>query len=474
VWVTVQSGPGKGRVFEADEGRFVIGRSVACDLVLDDAKVSAEHAALQVEPGAETVLEDLSSTNGTFLDGRRVAGSVTVDGQREVRVGDTVLLLCQEQPGPAAPPGVVTVVGRATWGAPASRLPEAGPSTLLRLLKRSEKRTVLVAAGSLALVLVLVAIVAVAVLGGRDDKNAALTTSDIVAAISPSTVLVLTQQAGRTTSSGTGWVFDAPRGLIVTNHHVVSDGDSFKIGVAGTEERPARLLASGPCDDLAVLKVDDVSKLKTMPLGSQADLRLGESVVAIGFPVNASARDQLTATSGVVSVVSTVVEGDDSYPDLVDVVQTDAAINPGNSGGPLVSSTGALIGVNTLTLPAVSGQAIQNSNYAIGVDRVKQVVVALAAGRSRGWTGMDLTVAADRQIGGRPPGLIAGHVLPDSPAARAGVQAPALVQAIDGRPVGTIPEYCRLYGGRGTGDSAAFTLLRAGSTRATVVQVPFA
>jgi S1-C subfamily serine protease len=138
--------------------------------------------------------------------------------------------------------------------------------------------------------------------------------------------------------TGTGWVYDADRGLIITNHHVIAAGTDHRVRV-GDEERSARIVATSPCDDLALLAVDDPAGLVSLPIGDQSELRLGDTVVAIGYPGSLAEESTLTATVGVVSVVSTRLVSDLLFdvPRLENVIRTDTAINPGNSGGPLLS-----------------------------------------------------------------------------------------------------------------------------------------
>ena len=174
---------------------------------------------------------------------------------------------------------------------------------------------------------------------------------------------------------------------------MVNDGTEMKVGIDG-KLRKATVVGVAPCEDLAVLKVADNSGLRSMPLGSQSDLKEGQTVVAVGFPANASLSAQLTSTVGVVSVAKTQYkELALDVPTYTNVVQTDAAINPGNSGGPLVRvSDKRLVGVNSASrTESADARTIQGQGYAVGVDRVKEVVPELRAGRSMGWTGMLFT-----------------------------------------------------------------------------------
>ncbi|MGH9223661.1 MAG: S1C family serine protease [Acidimicrobiales bacterium] len=231
------------------------------------------------------------------------------------------------------------------------------------------------------------------------------------------------------------------------------------------QPRDVTLLAAAPCDDLAVFKVADRSRLQTLALGSQSELKLGESVVAIGYPVDASRRDQLTATAAIVSVVRSGIDGRGGSPTLANVVQTDTAFNPGSSGGPLVNSRKQLVGVNTLTLPSSGGRTLQNSNYAIGVDRVKEVVATLRTGRSTAWTGASHTSpenAAALTSRGLPnqTGLLIIAAVPGTPAATAGLGNQAnLLVAIDGKRIDSnVATYCDALKDVSTGQTVRFTL----------------
>jgi len=259
-----------------------------------------------------------------------------------------------------------------------------GTATIERMVLRSGKnvRRATILAG--IAIVVAIAVVALFLFGPLKSKNATAppTVAQIIKAIEPSTVLVINQKDGQRQASGTGWVFDEGRGLIVTNNHVVEGGTSFQVAV-GNKFQDAELVGAAPCRDLAVLKVKDTAGLKTLPIGSQSDRDIGSVVVALGFPANASLRDRLTGTNGVVSVVRTSLskrfqtENGAEYPDLV---QSNTTINPGNSGGPLVDEDEQLVGVNTLVITQIGTEQIQNQNYAIGVDLVKQVVPKLAKG----------------------------------------------------------------------------------------------
>ena len=116
--------------------------------------------------------------------------------------------------------------------------------------------------------------------------------------LTPSTLLVEALRGERRTATGSGWVLDAREGLVVTAGHVVNEGERYRVG-----GQDAEVVAAAPCEDLALLRVR-AEGLETAPLGKGSGLEQGETVVALGFPANAAAGDEVTSTRGVVSSTS--------------------------------------------------------------------------------------------------------------------------------------------------------------------------
>jgi S1-C subfamily serine protease len=232
--------------------------------------------------------------------------------------------------------------------------------------------------------------------GSSDDVSGA------VAKATPSTVLVVNNAGGGSGGRGTGWVWDAGQGLIVTNAHVTNGGVSYTINQgdkiditedaagdlsAGPGARKAQLKGEALCEDIAVLKVDDKSGLKTIgQFPGQSQLKIGQRVVAVGYPASLTASDNpdfnatLTGNTGVVSEPQTtfaaIPGADGTTGPYQNVIQTDTVINEGNSGGPLVDLKGRLVGMNTAKNNKNVGQ-----NYAIAIDRIREIVPKLIAGQ---------------------------------------------------------------------------------------------
>ena len=449
--LTIRSGGAKGASATVGAERIVVGRGGDCDLVVPDLKVSRRHAAVEALPEGGVSLVDLGSGNGTFVNGRRVQ-TARLEGNEQIQVGDTVLLSSR---GPGSGASGDTVLGNA---------PPESHSALHRLLvQRSVRRATFLSAAAVAAAALLVLLLVTGVLNPGESTTE--TAEDVVKGAEPSTVLIEGRREG---GGGTGWVLDAREGLVVTNAHVVDGSGDYGVGVGG-ELRKASLVGISPCEDLAVLRVEKTSGLRSMPLGRQSTVKLGESVVAVGYPRNASLEANLTSTTGVVSVArSRYRERTLDLPFFPNVIQTDAAINPGSSGGPLMDLDGKLIGVTsagrTLT---PDGRIVQGQNYAIGVDRVRTVTAVLRTGRSIGWTGTTFEYLTPRELRKRdlPPGLLIAGAAQGSAAERAGLgNGKSLLVTVNGQPLdNSLASYCDAIRAARPGERVTFGVLPPGA-----------
>jgi S1-C subfamily serine protease len=213
--------------------------------------------------------------------------------------------------------------------------------------------------------------------------------------------------------TGSGFVWDQ-EGHIVTNYHVVEEGQKYQVILADQTSLPAELVGVEPDKDLAVLKVaTSGERLNPVKVGTSHDLEVGQNVYAIGNPFGF---DQ-TLTTGVISGLEREIRSR-SGRRILGVIQTDAAINPGNSGGPLLDSSGRLIGVNT-AIYSPSG-AYAGIGFAIPVDIVNRIVPQIIKfGRVIDKPRLGITLADRRVLRG---GVLVLNVLEGSPAAEAGIQ----------------------------------------------------
>src|SRR4051794_23665823 len=493
MWVTIGSGEGKGLSVRVEGERFLVGTGEECQLRIGDESVSPLHAYFEVEEDGHVVLHDLGSESGTFVNGERIDGSRAIEGGEEIRIGDTVLTPSVADPAeeaqsvphddPENAPAVrvttedgqtIEVMGAGEGdeeGHPAVRVATEGEAVEVvpagehrRLRDRVRLATALGAGAALLAVVGLIVFLAT-----RGDGKPS--PADITADAKKRTVLIKARIPGGT-STGTGFVLDAGRGLVVTNFHVVNGGSKFSVGVDGNL-RPASIAGAAPCDDLAVLHVGDSSGMETFALGAQGDLKQGEQVVAVGYPASASLDDNLSSTVGVVSRVSGPFRAPSAEaPSYPNVVQTDAALNPGNSGGPLIDEQKRLVGVNAATITSLGGQPIQGQGYAIGVDRVKEVVGTLRGGHSRGWAGFGLEFLKHKPQGARAEGVVA--VPMGGSSAEAPPPVSGLVSEINGAHVGTtFAGYCDAVRSIGSGQTAVLTIQTRPNHAPEQVQVKF-
>jgi S1-C subfamily serine protease len=251
-------------------------------------------------------------------------------------------------------------------------------------------------------------------------------TVDLFQQASPSVVFITSLETRRDMFSfnvftvprgnGSGFVWDR-EGRIVTNYHVIQGASVARVTLNDHSTWKAELVGAAPEKDIAVLRIDAPAKqLQPLPLGTAEDLKVGQSVFAIGNPFGF---DQ-TLTTGIVSAIGREIESAARIP-IRDVIQTDAAINPGNSGGPLLDSGGELVGVNT-AIYSPSG-AYAGIGFAIPVDTVRWVVPDLIKyGKViRPILGVEVaTPQMTRQLG--IEGVLVIRVTPNSGAAEAGLR----------------------------------------------------
>ncbi|HYI09257.1 MAG TPA: trypsin-like peptidase domain-containing protein [Thermoanaerobaculia bacterium] len=261
-------------------------------------------------------------------------------------------------------------------------------------------------------------------------------------------------------SLGSGFVWSSD-GIIVTNNHVVEGASRITVNFNDGRQLPAKLLGVDPDSDLAVLRVEEKG-LPAAPVGTSADLMIGESVVAVGNPFGLSG----TVTTGVVSALGRSVPSQDQTRTFTDFIQTDASINPGNSGGPLLNIEGKVIGINV----AIYAQA-QGIGFAIPVDRARKVIQDLLRFGEvhAAWTGAVTATMTPEEARRRDQrtqrGAVVVRVFSESPAERAGLRPGDIITAVAGKPVDSREAFSTATATLTSGQAVQLTVNRDGTAR---------
>lgn len=214
--------------------------------------------------------------------------------------------------------------------------------------------------------------------------------------------------------TGSGFFWDE-RGYVVTNYHVIRDTDGVYVQLSDQSTYAAEKVGVYPDYDIAVLKLRGAPENpRPIPIGTAADLKVGQSVFAIGSPFGL---DQ-TLTTGVISALDRVITSVVGTP-IEGVIQTDAAINPGNSGGPLLDSAGRLIGMNTAIKSDTRSSA--GLGFAVPVDTINRIVPVLIEGQRTATQGQKPLLGVS-YMGRTQYGPMISEVFADTPAFRAGLQ----------------------------------------------------
>jgi Do/DeqQ family serine protease len=269
-------------------------------------------------------------------------------------------------------------------------------------------------------------------------------------------------------SLGSGVMVDSS-GLVVTNNHVIEGADQVKVSLADKREFEAEIVLKDSRSDLAVLRLKDVrEKFPTLDFANSDELQVGDVVIAIGNPFGVGQ----TVTHGIISALARTQVGITDYQFFI---QTDAAINPGNSGGALVDMTGKLAGINTAIFSRSGGS--QGIGFAIPANMVRVVVASARSGGKavkRPWLGARLqavTPEIAETLGlKRPSGALVAHVVPGSPAARAGLKLSDLIVGIEGQAVDDPNAFDYRFATRALGGAAEIEVQRGG--RAIKLSVP--
>jgi serine protease Do len=239
-------------------------------------------------------------------------------------------------------------------------------------------------------------------------------------------------------ASGSGVIISAD-GLIVTNHHVVSEGNNITVSLSNHRELEATLIGSDPSTDIALIKVN-ASDLPYLNFGNSDSVRVGEWVLAVGNPFDLES----TVTAGIVSAKGRSIDVLEAADKIESFIQTDAAVNPGNSGGALVNTRGELVGINTAILTE-SGQ-YEGYSFAVPSNLVRKIIYDLENFGivQRGLLGVRIQ-SVDQKLASKLnlPNVEGVHitgVTPGSGAAEAGLKRGDVILRVNGVKTVTMPE----------------------------------
>jgi len=273
--------------------------------------------------------------------------------------------------------------------------------------------------------------------------------------------------------AGSGFVWDG-NGHVVTNNHVVEGARSVFVQLDAGDPIESRIVGTAPDYDLAVVQLTHPPrKLRPIPLGTSHDLRIGQSVYAIGNPYGL----QRTLTHGIVSALDRELPTTE-FREVAGVIQTDTAINPGNSGGPLLDSAGRLIGVNT-AIRSESG-ASAGIGFAIPADLVNRVVPSLISRGRAPLPGIGINpVRPDLVERAGIAGVVIAEVRRGTPAAQAGLKPldrdtgnlGDIIVAVNGKPVETLSSFVAELDRAGIGSLVDLTVVRDEKQRHVKIQV---
>jgi S1-C subfamily serine protease len=301
------------------------------------------------------------------------------------------------------------------------------------------------------------------------------TVTEVVEEALPSVVNVRVKNLGRNVltgefeegqGQGSGVIVDED-GIIVTNNHVIAGAvDVNVVFNDGRDPLEGQVIGAIPENDLAIIQVQ-ADDLDAIELGKSDNLDLGESVVAIGFPLGLGGP---TVTQGIISGLERTIrvnepEGPQSLEGLL---QTDAAINPGNSGGALVDMAGRLVGINTAAITAASAE---NIGFAIAIDEAIPVVEEILEDppEERAWLGVSLgsiesaSAAVEFGLDDDARGAVIMGIVPESPAEESGLEEGDLIVSIGGDEIASADDVTEVLRDRDPGESVEIGFVREGS-----------
>ena len=309
--------------------------------------------------------------------------------------------------------------------------------------------------------------------------------ADAVEKVYDSVVVVNTYVNDKTYQSGTGFVYKTEDGTayLLTNNHVIENADDVYVKFTNETVVKAEVVGSDVYSDIAVLSVDEKYIIAVAEIGSSEDARLGDTVFAIGAPIDNAY--SWSVTRGIISGKDRMVEveltsGTTTTPMIVNTIQTDAAINNGNSGGPLSNANGEVIGITSIKL---ASSTIEGMGFAIPIETAVDYAEQLISGESpeRPYLGISMIDVSDAYLSKEyyqiireanvTSGVIVAGFTENSPAEQAGLEVGDIITEVDGNDVPS-NAYLRYYlYMHNVGDKMSLTVIRDGKEKTIEVML---
>lgn len=304
----------------------------------------------------------------------------------------------------------------------------------------------------------------------RIEKEVSITDQGIADAVDKvydSVVIVKTYRRNQLYATGTGFVYKKENGIyyLLTNYHVIQDGD--KVEVVFTDNTTGEVSVKGgdKYQDIAVLTYESTEVRNVAKIGSSVDMRVGDTVFAIGSPLDSSVYSW-SVTRGVLSGKDRKVEVSTNNSNandwIMQVLQTDTAINSGNSGGPLCNANGEVIGVNNMKLIT---NGVEGMGFAIPIEEAAAYADAIINGKNVTKPTLGIVMSEHQN------GVLVSDVTPNSVAANAGFQKGDIITAINDEKVVNMASLKYALYKYEIGDTITISYLRNGKTQSTKVKL---
>lgn len=322
-----------------------------------------------------------------------------------------------------------------------------------------------------------------------ETKNVSITDNGISEAVDKvydAVVVVKTYKNKELYSTGTGFVYEIDGNIahILTNNHVIENGDEVYVQFTDGNSKKVEVVGGDKYADIAVLSMEANDSVKVAHIGSSEEARIGDTVFAVGAPLDASTYSG-TVTRGIISgknrLVSVSVSNSNTSDWVMSVLQTDAAINSGNSGGPLSNGNGEVIGITSLKLV---NSGVEGMGFAIPIETAMEHAEKIVKGEviQRPYLGVSMANLSDAQfvLGSQFGGLDLSNgvyiqkVEANSPAAQAGIQAGDVIIKMDGKDVPSLAYLRYLLYQHNIGDEITVVVYRDGQEKNLTIRLTVA